>query len=97
MNPEYREYKFPQIKALPWEKVYRSRTPREAIDFIAKLLVYDPNQRPRPLAGLMDSYFDELRDPSTRLPNGQPLPVLFDFTPGKYIIQSQTFYRGNER
>lgn len=43
MNPEYKEYKFPQIKALPWEKVFRSRTPREAIDFVARLLVYDPN------------------------------------------------------
>ena len=42
MNPEYKEYKFPQIKAFPWEKVYRSRTPKEAIDFVARLLMYDP-------------------------------------------------------
>ena len=74
---------FEGIKALPWEKVFRSRIPREAIDFVAKLLVYDPNQRPRPLVALVDSYFNELRDPATRLPNGQPLPDLFNFTPGK--------------
>ena len=26
-------------------------------------------------------FFDELRDPNTRLPNGKALPPLFDFTP----------------
>lgn len=26
-------------------------------------------------------FFDELRDPATCLPNGDPLPTLFDFTP----------------
>lgn len=70
MNPDYKEYRFPQIKPLPWDKVFRSRTPKEAIEFVAKLLVYDPTARPRPLAALLDSYFDELRDPNTRLPNG---------------------------
>jgi glycogen synthase kinase 3 beta len=30
---------------------------------------------------LQDSYFDELRDPNTRLPNGGNLPALFNFTP----------------
>jgi len=91
MNPEYREYKFPQIKPMPWEKVYRSKTPKEAINFVAQLLVYDPAKRPRPLAALLDSYFDELRDPNTRLPNGMPLPDLFNFTEGKL---DKSFYRG---
>lgn len=81
MNPNYKEYRFPQIKPLPWDKVFRSRTPKEAVDFVAKLLVYDPKARPKPLEALLDSYFNELRDPNTRLPNGHPLPVdLFRFT-----------------
>lgn len=42
MNPDYKEYRFPQIKPLPWEKVFRSRVPKEAIDYVSKLLVYDP-------------------------------------------------------
>ena len=62
MNPDYKEYRFPQIKAQPWERVFRSRTPKEAIAFISKILVYDPLQRPKPLEALADSYFDELRD-----------------------------------
>ena len=70
MNPDYTEYRFPQIKPLPWDKVFRHRTPREAIDFISRLLCYDPAARPRPLEALLDPYFDELRDQNTRLPNG---------------------------
>ena len=48
MNPDYKEYKFPNIKPLPWEKVFR-KSPKEAVEFVAKLLVYDPTIRPRPL------------------------------------------------
>lgn len=71
-----------------WEKVFRSKTPKDAINFVSKLLVYNPAQRPRPLAACLDSYFDELRDPNTRLPNGMPLPDLFNFTAGK----TKTFF-----
>jgi glycogen synthase kinase 3 beta len=66
---------------MQWEKVFRSKTPREAVEYVSKLLVYDPAIRPSPLESLADSYFDELRDPRTRLPNGGPLPELFNFTP----------------
>jgi serine/threonine protein kinase len=83
MNPNYKEYRFPQIKPLPWDKVFRSRTPKDSIDFVAKLLTYDPNLRPKPLEALADSYFDELRDQNLRLPNGVAPPELFNFTKGK--------------
>jgi serine/threonine protein kinase len=83
MNPDYNEYRFPQIRPLPWDKVFRHRTPKEAIDFVSTLLVYDPLSRPTPLGALLDPFFDELRDQNTVLPNGQPLPPLFNFTPGK--------------
>lgn len=42
MNPSYTEFKFPQIKAHPWDKVFRSRTPPDAIDLVSKMLAYDP-------------------------------------------------------
>eukprot|EP00091_Calanus_sinicus_P009403 TRINITY_DN2200_c0_g1_i3.p1 TRINITY_DN2200_c0_g1~~TRINITY_DN2200_c0_g1_i3.p1 ORF type:complete len:340 (-),score=85.28 TRINITY_DN2200_c0_g1_i3:913-1932(-) len=42
MNPNYTEFKFPQIKAHPWPKVFRARTSPEAIDLVSRLLEYTP-------------------------------------------------------
>merc|ERR1712139_155525 len=52
MNPNYSEFKFPQIKAHPWKQVFRSRTHPDAIDLMTKLLVYDPSRRLKPLQAL---------------------------------------------
>lgn len=86
MNPNYSEFKFPQIKAHPWNKVFRSRTPADAIDMISKVLVYNPDKRLKPLEALLHPFFDDLRDKFTKLPNGTPLPNLFDFSKGKISI-----------
>ena len=80
MNPNYSEFKFPQIKAHPWNRVFKARTPPEAIDLISKILVYDPERRLKPLEALLHPFFDDLRDSETRLPNGEPLMDLFNFT-----------------
>ncbi len=34
MNPNYTEFKFPQIKAHPWTKVFSKRMPADAIDLV---------------------------------------------------------------
>jgi len=80
MNSNYTEFKFPQIKACQWRKVFRSKTPEEAMDFIGSTLAYSPARRVKPLDGCAHPFFDELRDPRTRLPNDTPLPPMFDFT-----------------
>jgi len=80
MNSNYTEFKFPQIKACQWRKVFRSRTPEEAMEYIGSTLAYAPERRVKPLAGCAHPFFDELRDSRTRLPNGKELPPLFDFT-----------------
>ena len=80
MNSNYTEFKFPQIKACLWRKVFRSKTPDEAMDFISKTLAYSPERRVKPLDGCAHPFFDELRDEKTTLPMGKPLPPLFDFT-----------------
>jgi glycogen synthase kinase 3 beta len=81
MNPTYTEYKFPQIKGHPWAKVFRSRTPPEAIDLVSKLLSYTPTTRLTALEACTHPFFDELRDPNVILPNGKPLPPhLFKFS-----------------
>ncbi|PIN21998.1 Glycogen synthase kinase-3 [Handroanthus impetiginosus] len=45
MNPNYNEYKFPQIKAHPWHKVFHKRMPPEAVDLVSRLLQYSPTLR----------------------------------------------------
>ena len=80
MNSNYTEFKFPQIKACQWRKVFRSKTPDEAMDFISQTLAYAPERRVKPLDGCAHAFFDELRDEKTTLPMGKPLPPLFDFT-----------------
>eukprot|EP00271_Cylindrocystis_brebissonii_P005090 TRINITY_DN17026_c1_g1_i1.p1 TRINITY_DN17026_c1_g1~~TRINITY_DN17026_c1_g1_i1.p1 ORF type:complete len:435 (+),score=96.23 TRINITY_DN17026_c1_g1_i1:352-1656(+) len=79
MNPSYTEFKFPQIKAHPWHKVFPKRMSADAVDLVSRLLQYSPNLRCSALEACTHSFFDELRDPATRLPNGKPLPPLFDF------------------
>uniref|UniRef100_A0A8C4QUY3 [tau protein] kinase n=1 Tax=Eptatretus burgeri TaxID=7764 RepID=A0A8C4QUY3_EPTBU len=80
MNPNYTEFKFPQIKAHPWTKVFRARTPQDAILLCSRLLEYTPSVRLTPLDACAHPFFNELRDPATRLPSGRELPPLFNFT-----------------
>ncbi|KAK0590325.1 hypothetical protein LWI29_025399 [Acer saccharum] len=79
MNPNYTDFRFPQIKAHPWHKVFHKRMPPEAIDLASRLLQYSPSLRCTALEACTHSFFDELREPNTRLPNGRPLPPLFNF------------------
>ncbi|XP_016843507.1 glycogen synthase kinase-3 beta isoform X3 [Nasonia vitripennis] len=87
MNPNYTEFKFPQIKSHPWQKVFRARTPHEAMELVARLLEYTPSLRMTPLEACAHSFFKELREQGTRLPNGRELPPLFNFTDHELRIQ----------
>ncbi|KAJ8437569.1 hypothetical protein Cgig2_028812 [Carnegiea gigantea] len=79
MNPNYSDFRFPQIKAHPWHKVFHKRMPPEAIDLTSRLLQYSPSLRCTALEACAHPFFDELREPNGRLPNGRPLPPLFNF------------------
>jgi len=61
-------------------QVFRPRTPHEAIEVVSKLLEYTPSRRIAPLEACAHTFFDELRDPNTKLPNNRELPPLFNFT-----------------
>lgn len=87
MNSNYIEFKFPQIKGCQWKKIFRNKTPDEAMDFIAKTLAYTPSKRLKPLVGCAHPFFDELRQDGVELPNnGGPLPPLFDWTPHELAL-----------
>ncbi|CAL1286465.1 unnamed protein product [Larinioides sclopetarius] len=47
-------------------KVFRARTPPEAIELVSRLLEYTPSARITPLQACAHKFFDELRDPNTR-------------------------------
>lgn len=86
MNPNYMEHKFPQIKPHPFNKVFR-KADNNAIELISRLLEYTPTERLSAVDAMVHPFFDELRDPNTRLPDSRhpggqvkDLPTLFDFT-----------------
>nr|CAA50212.1 protein kinase [Drosophila melanogaster] len=88
MNPNYTEFKFPQIKSHPWQKVFRIRTPTEAINLVSLLLEYTPSARITPLKACAHPFFDELRmEGNHTLPNGRDMPPLFNFTEHELSIQ----------
>lgn len=62
MNPVYGEFKFPQIKSYPWSKIFRSRTTPEAVDWLSRVLQYDPKKRPTGLQACMHTFFQPLRE-----------------------------------
>lgn len=76
MNQNYTEFKFPQIKPHPWEKVFRPNTNKEALDLVASFLQYSPSDRKDPAESCKHAFFDDLRSPNATLPNGRPLPYL---------------------
>ncbi|KAH7128844.1 kinase-like domain-containing protein [Dactylonectria macrodidyma] len=86
MNPNYMEHKFPQIKPHPLNKVFR-KADSNAIDLIARLLDYTPTERWSAIDAMAQPFFDELRDPNTKLPDSRngsgqmrDLPELFNFS-----------------
>ena len=45
MNPNYQEFKFPQIRAYPWTSIFKNNPPLEVVDIISKMLEYVPEKR----------------------------------------------------
>ncbi|ORY01700.1 glycogen synthase kinase 3 [Basidiobolus meristosporus CBS 931.73] len=81
MNPNYMEHRFPQIKPHPFSRVFRSQNPpAEALDLISKVLDYTPTKRLTALEAMAHPFFDELRQPGTRMSKDRSLPPLFNFT-----------------
>lgn len=80
MNPNYMEHKFPQIRPHPFTKVFRPKTPPDAIDLISRLLEYTPTARLTAVEALCHPFFDELRAGDVRMPNGREMPPLFNWT-----------------
>ncbi|KAJ3436562.1 glycogen synthase kinase-3 alpha [Anaeramoeba flamelloides] len=81
MNKNYSDFNLPKINTKPWTEILPYQTPKEATDLLSKLLRYDPKSRINALDACAHPFFNELRNPNTRLPNQRNLPELFDFDP----------------
>ncbi|KKY25550.1 putative glycogen synthase kinase [Phaeomoniella chlamydospora] len=75
-----------EVPEVDLKKVFR-KAPENAIDLISALLEYTPPQRLSAIQAMCHPFFDELRDPNTKLPDSRHpnnaaknLPNLFDFT-----------------
>lgn len=92
MNPEYTEHRFPVIKPLPWNKVFKNKIVDDLfLDFISKLLIYEPNLRPKPLKILLHPFFDELRQKDTKTPDNQNITFeLFNFSKEECKLDKET-------
>ncbi|SCV72141.1 BQ2448_4835 [Microbotryum intermedium] len=93
MNPNYMEHKFPQIKPHPFVKVFRPRTPPEAIDLISKLLEYTPSARLTAVEAMCHPFFDDLRQPDCKMATGKDMPPLFNFTREELSIRPDLIHR----
>jgi serine/threonine protein kinase len=82
MNPEFRkELTTQSVHNL--DELLKSRPlseRAEEIDFLKSCFHYVPSKRPHAIETLLHPFFNELRQSGTVLPNGQPLPPLFDFS-----------------
>lgn len=86
MNPNYTEFRFPDVRPKDWKSVISNASTMDrgsvcpaALDLLSAFLKYEPHQRLLPYEALAHPFFDPLRDPNCRLPDGSPLPPLFNF------------------
>jgi glycogen synthase kinase 3 beta len=82
MNPAYTDFSFPDIVRCGWDKVFRGKPtpPEDALSLLDQLLVYEPSLRVTAIDSLAHPFFDELREPTFRLPDGSLPPPLFNFS-----------------
>jgi serine/threonine protein kinase len=87
MNPNYQEFKFPQIGAHPWSSIFKPSIPPETVDLVGNLLSYVPDLRCKAIEACGHPFFNDLRNPATRMPDGTPLPEeLYQLTPEELIM-----------
>lgn len=80
MNNKYTRFTFPEIIKKPFHTFFSPNTPKDCLDLLKRLFVYNPENRIHPLHACAHPFFDELRVPGKKWHNGNELPPLFNFT-----------------
>jgi len=95
MNPSYKQFTFPKVKAMPWKEVFKDVTYKNkpmlpsAQDLIKSMLVFQPDERLDSFDALGHDFFATLRINNARLPNGKRLPPLFNFSPNEKALTAK--------
>lgn len=74
MNPKYDSKNFPQVEKRDLHDVFGREVPDAALTLLGELFSYTPKLRPGGIKVLSHEFFNALREPSAKLPNGRPLP-----------------------
>lgn len=84
MNPAFRGGPPKTAASRPLEELFKSRSGEDRrliVEVLQRMFDYSPSSRPTCIGALLDPFFEELRTPGLTLPEGRPLPPLFNFYP----------------
>ncbi|CAH1397090.1 unnamed protein product [Nezara viridula] len=88
MNPKAPKFDLPKVKPRKMSLNIKNSTPSDAADLLSQILVWEPEMRIAPIYACCHRFFDQLRDPCTKLPDGSSLPsLLFYMTEQEISIQ----------
>lgn len=93
MNPNYTEFRFPDVRPKDWSSVFsagnNSNVTDDALDLLDLLLKYEPGERLAAYESLGHRFFDPLRQQGFQTPEGNSFPSIFDFTEDEIRCMSQ--------
>ncbi|GMF09764.1 unnamed protein product [[Candida] boidinii] len=72
MNPNYMEHKFPSIKPIPLNKIFKDIS-QDCTDLLQLILNYSPILRISAIEAMTVPFFDELRGKNVKLPDSRGL------------------------
>ena len=95
MNPACAQ-DFGKAAGISLREVLRARPADERgmeVDLLSRAFDYIPEKRPTSIGMLAHPFFDQLRVKGCRLPNGNPLPNLFNFTEEELAMEKDILPR----
>lgn len=87
MNPANADFKYPTISGKSWNTIFRPSTTPDTIELIQRMLCYNPEIRTKSIEACAHTFFDELRLPTTTMPDRTPLmPELFSYSQEELVM-----------
>ena len=79
-----------KFKAKPLDQIF-PKAPKDLLDLLSRMFVYNPKKRPSALEIMADKFFDDLRNKDACLNNGKfVVPNIFDFSEDEIVKSGGT-------